>query len=167
MPVLSERKEETMSLLIGDKLVVSMHYKLTDDDKNVLDSSEGAEPLTYLHGAGNLIPGLEAALVGKVEGDSLEVRVEAADAYGELRPELIQTVDKAAFQGVDSIEPGMAFEAQGPDGEAQRIIVKEVDGDQVTVDANHPLAGVVLNFDVQIITVRDASEEEVAHGHVH
>jgi FKBP-type peptidyl-prolyl cis-trans isomerase SlyD len=156
-----------MSLLIGDNLVVSMHYKLTDDDGNVLDRSEGSEPLAYLHGAGNIIPGLETALVGKVEGDSLQVRVEPAEGYGEVMPDLIQTVERAAFQGVESVEVGMAFKAQAQDGSAQRIVVKKVDGDEVTIDANHPLAGVVLHFDIEIVGVREATEEEVAHGHPH
>ncbi|MEN8713106.1 MAG: peptidylprolyl isomerase [Arenicellales bacterium] len=154
-------------MLIGDDLVVSMHYKLTDNEGNVLDSSEGSEPLTYLHGAGNIIPGLEKALVGKVEGDTQQVTVEPAEAYGEVMPELMQTVDKAAFQGVDSVEVGMSFEAQTSDGSVQHIVVTKVDGNQVTVDANHPLAGVVLNFDVEIVSVREASKEEIAHGHVH
>ena len=156
-----------MSLLIGDKLVVSMHYTLTDNEGNVLDSSEGAEPLTYLHGAGNIIPGLEKALVGKIEGDTQQVTVEPAEGYGEVMSELMQTVDKAAFQGVESVEVGMSFEAQTSDGSVQHIVVSKVDGDQVTVDANHPLAGVVLNFDVEIVSVREATEEEIAHGHVH
>ncbi len=156
-----------MSLLIGDNLVVSMHYKLTDIEGNVLDSSEGSEPLTYLHGAGNIIPGLEKALVGKVEGDTQQVTVEPAEGYGEVMPELTQTVDKAAFQGVESVEVGMSFEAQTSDGSVQHIVVTKVDGEQVTVDANHPLAGVVLNFDVEIVSVREATEEEISHGHVH
>ncbi len=156
-----------MSLLIGDNLVVSMHYKLTDDEGNVLDSSEGSEPLNYLHGAGNIIPGLEKALVGKVAGDTLQVRVEPAEGYGEVVPELIQTVERAAFQGVDTVEAGMAFEAQAPDGSIQRIVVKNVEGDEVTIDANHPLAGVTLNFDIEIVNVKEATKEEIAHGHVH
>ena len=156
-----------MSLLIGDNLVVSMHYKLTDDDGNVLDSSEGSEPLAYLHGAGNIIPGLEKALVGKGEGDCLQVRVEPEDGYGEVRSDLIQTVQRAVFQGVESVEAGMVFEAKAPDGSSQRIMVTKVDGDDVTIDANHPLAGVALNFDVDIVGVREATEEEVAHGHAH
>ena len=156
-----------MSLLIGDNLVVSMHYKLTDNDGNVLDSSEGAEPLTYLHGAGNIIPGLEKELVGKVEGDSHQVKVEPDEGYGEIDPELIQTVDIAAFQGVESVEVGMSFEAQAADGSVQHIVIKNVEGEEVTIDANHPLAGVTLNFDVDIVSVRDATEEEIDHGHVH
>jgi FKBP-type peptidyl-prolyl cis-trans isomerase SlyD len=156
-----------MSLLIGDKLVVSMHYTLTDDDGTTIDSSEGAEPLTYLHGAGNIIPGLENALVGKIEGDALQVDVVAAEGYGEIQPELIQIVQRAAFEGVESIEVDMAFEAHTPEGGTQRIVVRQVEGDEVTVDANHPLAGLDLHFDLQIITVRDASDEELTHGHAH
>lgn len=156
-----------MSLLIGDNLVVSMHYKLTDDEKNVLDSSDGAEPLAYLHGAGNIIPGLENALVGKTQGDTMQVRVEAEEAYGEPTPDLIQTVDRAAFQGVDIVEPGMSFETQSPEGHVQRIVVKEVEDDVITIDANHPLAGIALTFDVEIVSIREATEDELAHGHVH
>lgn len=156
-----------MSLMIGDNSVVSMHYKLTDNDGNVIDSSESAEALTYLHGAGNIIPGLEKALIGKIENDSLQVKIEPADGYGETVPELIDTVDKSAFQGLENVEPGMTFEAQDPNGNVQHITVKKVEGDQITIDANHPLAGVVLNFDVQIVSVREATQEEIAHGHVH
>lgn len=156
-----------MTLLVGDNLVVSMHYTLKDNEGNVIDTSAGAEPLTYLHGAGNIIPGLEKALVGKTQGDSLQVSVEPAEGYGELQPELIQVVDRAAFEGIDNIEAGMAFQAQSPDGNIQRIVVRSVDGDQVTVDGNHPLAGADLHFDVEITSVRAATEEEVAHGHPH
>jgi len=156
-----------MSLLIGDNSVVSMHYKLTDDDGNVMDSSEGSEPLSYFHGAGNIIPGLGKALVGKVEGDSLQVRVEPAEAYGEIMPNLIQTVERALFQGVESVKVGMVFEAKASNGSVQHFVVKKVDGDKVTIDANHPLAGVVLHFDIKIVDVREATEEEVAQGHTH
>ena len=155
-----------MSLMIGDKSVVSLHYKLTNDEGKVLDSSEGAEPLSYLHGAGNIIPGLEKALVGKVEGDSLKVKVEPAEAYGEINPEGIKVIEKSAFEGVESVE-GMTFEAKAPDGSKQQIIVKKVEGDEVTIDLNHPLAGVVLNFDIHIVGVREATKEELDHGHTH
>ena len=156
-----------MSLLIADKLVVSIHYTLTDNSGEIIDSSEGADPLAYLHGAGNLIPGLEQALVGKTAGASLQATVSPEDGYGEIQPELIETVPKEAFEGVDSIEPGMAFEAQGSDGQARRIVVKDVSDDGIIIDGNHPLAGVELNFDVQVVDIREASEEEIAHGHVH
>jgi FKBP-type peptidyl-prolyl cis-trans isomerase SlyD len=156
-----------MSLLIGDNLVVTIHYTLTDNEGTVIDSSQGAEPMTYLHGAGNLIPGLEKELIGKTPGATMQVKVQPEEAYGEIHPQLIEIVPRGAFEGVDQIEPGMAFEAQGSDGQARRIVVKEVNGDEVTIDANHPLAGVELNFDVQVVEVREASEEEVAHGHAH
>ena len=156
-----------MTLLIGDQQVVSMHYKLTDNDGNLIDSSEGKEPLNYLHGAGNIIPGLEKALTGKTEGDSLTVKVPPEEGYGIVHQELIQTVDRAAFQGVDTIEPGMSFQGQSEEGAVQQIVVTAVDGDKVTVDANHPLAGIELNFDVEVISIRAATEDEIAHGHVH
>ncbi len=156
-----------MSLLIGNNLVVSMHYTLTDDEGSVIDTSDGREPLAYLHGAGNIIPGLEQALTGKVQGDSLKVTVAPADGYGEIVPELIQQVSLSAFQGVDTVEPGMTFQAQTPEGAVQEVTVKAVEGDVVTIDVNHPLAGMSLNFDVSIISVREATEEEISHGHVH
>ncbi len=140
---------------------------IIDDKGNILDSSEGSAPLAYLHGAGNLIPGLEKALVGKIRGDSFQVRVEPAEGYGEVIPDLIQTIDKSAFEDVDAVEVGMAFKGQAADGSTQRIFVKKVEGNAVTIDGNHPLAGVALNFDVEIISVREATAEEVAHGHVH
>lgn len=156
-----------MTLLIGDNSVVSMHYTLTNASGEVLDSSDGGEPLTYLHGAGNIIPGLENALVGKVAGDSLKVEVPPAEGYGEIHQELMQVVPREAFQGVEQLEPGMAFQAQGQDGSTRQIVVREINGDEITVDGNHPLAGVDLHFDVQVVEVRQASEEEVAHGHAH
>jgi FKBP-type peptidyl-prolyl cis-trans isomerase SlyD len=160
-------RRKAMSAVISDKSVVTVHYKLTDDQGNVLDSSEGSKPMAYLHGAGNIIPGLEKALEGKAEGDSLQVRVEPAEAYGEVNPDGIKTIEKTAFQGVESVEPGMTFEAQTPDGTKQPIVVKKVEGDAVTIDTNHPLAGVALNFDVQIVGVREATKEERTHGHAH
>ena len=156
-----------MTLLVGDNLVVSIHYHLTDDEGNVLDSSKDRDPLNYLHGAGNILPGLESALVGKVEGDSEQVRLEPEDGYGTVRDDLIQTIDRSAFQGVESVEVGMTFQAQGPNGAVQHIVVKDVEGDQVTIDANHPLAGVALNFEVEVVGIREATPEEIAHGHVH
>jgi FKBP-type peptidyl-prolyl cis-trans isomerase SlyD len=156
---------DKMSLLIGDNLVVSMHYRLTDDDGNELDSSEGYEPMSYLHGAGNIIPGLENALTGKAEGDSLVVKVEPAEGYGEIIQELIQTAEREEFQDAESLEAGMVFEANAPDGSIQRIMVVKVEGNEITIDANHPLAGVTLNFDVKIVGVRKATAEEITNGY--
>jgi FKBP-type peptidyl-prolyl cis-trans isomerase SlyD len=156
---------DKMSLLIGDNLVVSMHYRLTDDDGNELDSSDGYEPMSYLHGAGNIIPGLENALTGKAEGDSLVVKVEPAEGYGEIIQELIQTAEREEFQDAESLEAGMVFEANAPDGSIQRIMVVKVEGNEITIDANHPLAGVTLNFDVKIVGVRKATAEEITNGY--
>lgn len=156
-----------MSLLIGKNSVVSVHYKLTDDAGKVLDSSEGAEPLAYLHGAGNIVPGLEKALVGKGAGESLQVKVAPAEGYGELDPNGVKVIERAAFEGVDVVEAGMSFEANAPDGTSQHIVVTKVDGDEITIDLNHPLAGVTLNFDIQIVSVREATKEELEHGHTH
>ena len=155
-----------MSILIGDNCVVSIHYTLTDDAGEVLDSSRDGDPLKYLHGANNLIPGLENELTGKTASASMQVSVPPEDAYGLHSPEAIQNVPRSAFEGVDEIQPGMQFQTEGPHG-VQIIVVKEVSDDEVTVDANHPLAGKTLHFDVSIEAVRDATPEEIAHGHVH
>ena len=151
---------------IQNNSAVSFHYTLTDDDGIRIDSSEGQEPLGYLHGAGNIIPGLEKALEGKTHGDSLTVAVTAAEGYGEVQKELIQEVPREAFQGIDTIELGMQFEAQTGQGSAVPVTVIDVTDDLVTVDGNHPLAGKNLNFDVSIEDVREATEEELANGHV-
>lgn len=156
-----------MSLPIGDATVVSIHYTLKDQEGTVIDSSEGADPLKYLHGAGNIIPGLESALLGKVQGDALDVVVAPGEGYGEYHAELVQVVPRAAFQGIENVEAGMAFTAQGEDGAERRVVVREVDGDDVTVDANHELAGVDLHFAVEIVEVRAATDEETSHGHAH
>ncbi|MDM4771594.1 peptidylprolyl isomerase [Solimonas sp. SE-A11] len=150
----------------AENSVVSMHYTLTNNKGEVLDSSQGGDPLTYLHGSGNIIPGLEKALTGKQIGDKLQVTVEPAEGYGVHDPALVQQVPKRAFQGVPNIEPGMTFHAQSSQG-PMRVTVTAVQGDMVTVDGNHPLAGETLNFDVEITEVRAATLEEIAHGHVH
>lgn len=151
---------------ITDNCVASFHYTLTDGSGKVLDSSEGQEPLYYLHGAGNIIPGLEKALEGKTVGDKLNVSVKAAEAYGERNEEMVQKLPSSMFSGVDSIEPGMEFHAETEHG-LQVVTVTAVEDDEVTIDGNHPLAGVDLTFDVEIAEVRPASDEEISHGHVH
>lgn len=145
--------------------VVSFHYTLTDAQGTVIDKSDG-QPLVYLHGHHNIIPGLENALLGKTVGDKLTVTVEPAEGYGEYQPELVQEVPRQMFQGVDNIEAGMQFQAQTDDG-IQVVLVKDVTDDAVIVDGNHPLAGQALTFDVEIVEVRAASSEELAHGHAH
>lgn len=146
--------------------VVSIHYKLTNSEGNVLDSSEGREPLAYIQGKQNIIPGLENALAGKEAGEKLNVTVPPAEAYGEKSLELIQEIPREAFGEVEELQPGMQFQMQSPNGPVI-ITVTNVGEDKVVVDGNHPLAGETLTFDVEITDVRDATEEELAHGHVH
>ena len=144
---------------VEDKLVVSIHYKLTDGGGNEIDSSSGGEPLAYLHGADNIVPGLERELAGKSAGDRVQVTVAPEDGYGPVQEELVQTLEREVFQGVDEIEAGMQFEAKSTDGHSQVVTVKAVSDGEVTVDANHPLAGVTLNFDVTVESIREATEE--------
>ena len=151
---------------ISNNCVASFHYTLTDSTGKVLDSSEGQEPLSYLHGAGNIIPGLEKALVGKAVGDKLNVSVAAAEAYGERDDAMVQQLDSSMFSGIEQIEVGMEFHAETEHG-LQVVTVTGVEGNQVTIDGNHPLAGVDLNFDVEVTDVREATEDEIAHGHAH
>jgi len=151
---------------IADRCVAYFHYTLTNDAGDVLDSSEGREPLPYLHGAGNIVIGLEKALAGKKAGDKLDVAVSPEEGYGVRNEGLVQVVPRDAFRGVDKLEPGMQFQAESSVGPVSVVITK-IDGDNVTVDGNHPLAGETLHFKVEITQVRDASVEEVLHGHVH
>lgn len=153
---------------ITEHKVVSFHYTLTNDAGDVIDSSVGGEAMPYLHGEENIVPGLELALEGKSVGDKLKVSLEAADAYGEFDPAMIEVVSAELFDVVDNIEVGMEFEAQIPDGEGFQVVrITDVDGDNITVDGNHPLAGQNLHFDVEITDIRDATAEELEHGHVH
>ena len=156
-----------MTLMIGKHSVVSIHYTLKDDDGEIMDSSEGREPLAYLHGANNLIPGLEQELQGKAAGAKFQATIEPKDAYGEINADLKQTVSMQMFQGVDEIQPGMSFIARGEGGQQRQVRVVEIDGDDVTIDANHPMAGQTLHFDVEVVEVREATAQELEHGHVH
>lgn len=153
-------------MLVAKGKVVSIDYTLRAPDGKTIDSSEGREPLTYLHGSNNIIVGLEAALEGKDVGDNLNVKLDPEQAYGPHDPKLVQPVPRSNFQGIDKIEPQMQFQANTPQG--PRVVrVVQVTDEQVTIDANHPLAGIPLDFDVKITDVRDATAEEIAHGHVH
>ena len=153
-------------MLIADRCAVSIHYTLTDDAGEVLDSSADRELLIYLHGAGNIVPGLEQALNGRAAGDAFRVDVAPEDGYGPRIESMVQVVPRAAFQGVAQLQPGMQFEASGDQGTLS-VVITAIDGDSVTVDGNHPLAGQTLHFDVEVTAVRAASVEEVLHGHVH
>ncbi|MEQ1569707.1 MAG: peptidylprolyl isomerase [Myxococcota bacterium] len=155
-----------MSARIGDGKVATFHYTLTNDAGEVLDSSDGHEPLAYLHGAGNIVPGLERQLAGKGSGDEFATRVAPEDGYG-LREGEPQPVERKAFPPDAKIEKGMTFHAQTPDGDVIRLTVDRVEADTVWVDDNHPLAGVALNFAVRVVEVRDATDEEIEHGHPH
>lgn len=158
--------EQVPAMQIADRTVASFHYTLTNDAGKVIDSSSGGDPLSYLHGAGNIVPGLEKALLGRGAGERFDVRVTPEEGYGPRHPQLVQDVPRSAFAGVDAIEPGMQFQARGPQG-VQHVTVTRVAADTVTVDGNHPLAGEHLNFAIEITEVRAATSEEVAHGHVH
>ena len=149
---------------ISDKMAVSIHYTLTNNAGEKLDSSIGAEPLAYLHGAGNIIAGLEDALNGKTAGDKFNVTIEPENAYGEKQAEMIQIVPKSMFDGMD-VEEGMQFQAEVSNGPGI-ITVVQIDGDEITIDGNHPLAGEALTFDVEVLHVRSATEDEVSHGHI-
>ena len=152
--------------MIEENKVVTLQYNVQDSDGILIDSSEANDPLVYLHGGHNIISGLESALLGKASGDEFDVVIEPLDAYGEHDEALVQVVPKSAFEGVEQIEPGMVFTADTPNGPMQ-LTVTAMDGDDVTIDPNHPLAGKTLHFTGSITEVRDATEEELEHGHVH
>lgn len=151
---------------IESNSVVTLHYTLKDNDGNVIDQSDDGSFL-YMHGAMNIVPGLENALSGKAVGDEFSVTVSPEEGYGEKDPQRIQEVPKDMFDNAEEIKVGVQFHAQSPDGNAVVVTVVEVKDDAVVIDGNHALAGVDLNFDVKIVDIREASEEEVSHGHVH
>ncbi len=152
---------------IKENCVVSINYTLTDSDGNVLDKTDD-HPVAYLHGSGSLISGLEKVLDGKMPGDNIKITVDPDEAYGEFQPQLVQEVSIEMFDGADKVEPGMEFEAMGEDDDESMVIrIDSIDGDRVTINGNHPFAGMTLNFDVDVVDVREASEVEIEHGHVH
>ncbi len=146
--------------------VVSIHYTLTSSAGDLLDRS-GDEPLAYLHGHENIVPGLERQLEGKAVGDKLKAVVEPAEGYGEKLPGGPQPLPRDAFPEDLELEEGMQLAAQMADGQVVPLWIAKVEGDQILVDPNHPLAGETLTFDVEITEIRDATEEERTHGHVH
>jgi FKBP-type peptidyl-prolyl cis-trans isomerase SlyD len=153
------------SIQIADKTVVSFEYTLKDDGGQVLDTSDGREPLTYIHGAGNIIPGLEKALTGKSAGDSLEVTVPPEQGYGRRDEGLVRNLPLRKIADKNPVA-GRRYRAQLEEGVAI-VIVTSVKGDYATVDANHPLADKTLHFSVKVVKVRGATDEELEHGHVH
>jgi FKBP-type peptidyl-prolyl cis-trans isomerase SlyD len=151
---------------IAKHRVVTLHYTLKDNDDNILDKSEDGS-FCYLHGANNIIPGLEDALTGKTAGEELSVSIPPEQAYGIHDATKTQSVPREMFPEEQEVKPGMQFHAQGPDGQSLVVTVAKVESDQITVDGNHPLAGVQLNFEVKVMDVREANGEEIEHGHVH
>jgi FKBP-type peptidyl-prolyl cis-trans isomerase SlyD len=151
--------------ITADKVVL-IHYTLKDDGGAVLDSSAGGEPLAYIQGHGNLVPGLEKALEGKQDGSTLALTVPPAEGYGIRDAALVQRTPKRALQGSGEIRKGMQFQGRTDDG-MRLFTVTAVVGDMVTLDGNHPLADQNLHFDVEVVSVRDATAEELEHGHVH
>ena len=151
---------------IGDGKIVLIHYTLRDDQGAMLGSSDGADPVAYLHGKGNIVPGLEEALAGKAAGDRIDIVVAPEKGYGLRDERLVQMIPRDRFPGSAAIAEGQQFHADGPHG-ARLLTVTRVERDLVTVDANHPLAGKSLHFSVQVTEVRKATREEITHGHVH
>jgi FKBP-type peptidyl-prolyl cis-trans isomerase SlyD len=152
--------------MIAAKKVVSIHYTLKNGDGEMLDSSDGSDPLVYLHGAGNIVEGLEKALDGKAVGDKVIAVVPPAEGYGERSGPGPQPVPREAFTGVD-VRTGMAIMAEDEGGAGIPLWVVAVESDRIMVDGNHPLAGETLHFDVEVVDVRDATTQELDHGHVH
>lgn len=146
--------------------VVKLHYAVSDSEGTLIDSSYDNEPLAVIQGTGFLIPGLEDALDGRENGDKFEVDIKAENAYGERFDGYVQTVPREVMQGIDDLQVGMQLRAATEQGE-QTVIVIDVTDEEITVDGNHPLAGIDLSFDVEILEVREATEEEITHGHVH
>ena len=146
--------------------VASIDYTLTDDDGQVLDTSEGRAPLPYLHGRGGIIPGLEQELEGKQAGDAFKVSIEPENAYGPRNEQMVQTVPRTQMPEGMNPEIGQQLQVQGPNGKFL-VTVTEVNETEIRLDANHPLAGVRLTFDVTVREVREATAEELEHGHVH
>ena len=151
---------------IKTNAVVSIHYTLTDKSGEVLDTSDGQEPLAYLHGRGNLISGLEKELERKEEGDKLNVTIPPEDAYGIRDEQLVRKVSRSSFKDIQDLQPGMQFQSQADHG-VEIFTITKIEGNEVTIDGNHALADVALTFDVEVTEIREATEEELAHGHVH
>lgn len=153
-------------MIIKKEQVVTIHYTLKDKEGTVIDSSKGEQPLTYIQGIGNIISGLEAKLEGKKVGENIDAVIEPKDAYGEIIKEMIQVVPKSGFEGDDELQEGIQVQVETDNGAIIARVVK-IEGDDVTLDLNHPLAGETLFFNVDVVDIRPATSEELEHGHVH
>ena len=151
---------------IADKTAVTIHYTLSNTAGEQLDSTIGKDPLVYLHGHGNIIPGLESELTGKVVSDKFSITIAPVDAYGERKDEMVQVVSQSMFDGVGKIDVGMQFKADTNKG-INVVTVSKIEGDQITIDGNHPLSGETLTFDVEVLDIRLATEDELIHKHIH
>lgn len=152
---------------IKKNAVVEMHYTLKNDLGEVIDSSKGQEPMVFLQGYGNIIPGLENALAGMEAGQSCDVSVKPEDGYGEYHPQAVQEIPMSALQGIENLKIGMELQSQDEQGNPFIVRVKAINDNNVVVDANHPLAGKTLHFNIDIKKVSKASKDEIAHKHVH
>ncbi len=146
--------------------VVSINYVLTDDDGITLDSTQDQAPMAYLHGANNILPGLEEALEGKTVKSRIRTKVSPKDGYGKYNEELVQSIPLSSFPNADQIKVGVQFELDTPQG-PQIATITKVENDEFTLDMNHPLAGITLHFDVEVVDVREATAEEIEKGHLH
>jgi FKBP-type peptidyl-prolyl cis-trans isomerase SlyD len=153
--------------VIADGKVVSLHYTLRDGKDEIIESSVGSEPMLYLHGANNIVPGLEKSLSGKAVGFKGTLTVPAAEGYGERVDEPPQSVPRTAFPAHVELEPGMSLLARGPNNQQVPVWIVAVEPDKILVESQHPLAGSTLHFEVEVLEIRDASAEEQAHGHPH
>jgi FKBP-type peptidyl-prolyl cis-trans isomerase SlyD len=153
-------------MLISDRKVASFHYTLSNEQGEQIESSRERQPMSYLHGARNIIPGLEQALTGKAAGDQFQVTIAPADAYGDRSADRVQRIPAKHFRDAKHMRPGQMVSIQTRRGRVQATVVK-VGRFNVDVDTNHPLAGQTLTFDVEVMDVRDATAEEISHGHVH
>ncbi len=151
---------------ISKNSVVTLNYTLKNDQGEILDESHD-DSFIYLHGAGGIIPGLEGKLEGKSASDSFSAHIEPAEGYGIRDDSMVQVVPRNMFDKEHPLEEGIQFHAESPKGEMLTVTVTKIDGDDITVDGNHPLAGIALNFDIKIVDIRQALEEEIEHGHVH
>ncbi len=152
---------------IEQNKVVMMHYKLSDKDGNVIDSSEGREPLAYIHGIGALVPGLEQELENKGKGEKFTAIVLPENAYGTRDEELVRVVPKSGFQGEEEMTVGMQVQIDTGDKGLAIATLTSIDGEDITLDLNHPLADTELHFDIEVMDIRLATDEEISHGHVH
>ena len=153
-------------MIIKGSCVVTLHYTLTGDDGQQIDASYESEPLIYLHDSNSLLPGLEQALEGRKAGDEFTVTVQPEKGYGLTDQTLIEKVPLEAFSDMPNLEVGMQFELESEEGHGEQFTVTAIEGDEVTVDANHSLAGKTLHFEVRINAIRAATNEEIEFGHV-